>query len=267
MWRDEAKYKNLGATSSAEQGILTSFGMAVGKALIAVAPRPNAALPKSPEVLRLAILRTRQYVGLAELLSFCWAAGIVVAQLEVFPLSAKRMHAMTVRVGDRYAILLGTRLSYPAQASFIVAHELGHIAEGHLGSSAALLDVESPLELSHRDDEEDAADKYALSLLTGFADPRVMADTSEYIAAQVADAAVREAPRARIEPGTLALCLAFSTGNWKQSVGALKMIYGDQPSGAVGAYVNRIAKSQLDLSNVTDRTRYIEKILKLDAVK
>jgi hypothetical protein len=56
VWRDEAKYKNLGATTRAEQGILTSFGIAVGKALIAVAPPPGAPLPHNPEDLREAIL-------------------------------------------------------------------------------------------------------------------------------------------------------------------------------------------------------------------
>lgn len=264
VWRDEAKFKNLGVTTSAEQGILTSFGVAVGKALISVAAPPATSLPTDPGKLRVAILKSGRYVGLSELLLSCWAAGVAVVQLKVFPLSAKRMHAMTVRVGDRYAILLGTRSAYPAQASFIVAHELGHIVAGHLGDSPALLDVEDPLDIVDRDAEEVEADEYALSLLTGFTDLRVLADVSNYTATQVARASMKEAPSAQIDPGTLALCLAYSTGNWKQSIGALKIIYGGQAGSDVGSYVNRVARTQLHLSAIDDRSRYLTRILELD---
>lgn len=264
VWRDEAKYKNLGATTPAEQGILTSFGVAVGKALLSVATPPAASLPTNPTELRAAILKSGRLVGLSELLLSCWSAGIAVAQLRVFPLSAKRMHAMTVKVGDRYAILLGTRSAYPPQASFIVAHELGHIMAGHLRDNPALLDVEDPLDMADRDAEEVEADEYALSLLTGFADLRVVADVSRYSATQVARAAIKEAASAQIDPGTLALCLAHSTGNWKQSVGALKIIYSGQPVGDVGLFVNHVARTQLNLSGIDDRSRYLTRILDLD---
>jgi hypothetical protein len=263
VWRDEAKYKNLGATTTAEQGILTSFGVAVGKALIAVAPHPGAPLPPNPEGLRDAILQTGRNVGLAELLVSCWAMGVAVVQLEVFPLSAKRMHAMTVKVRDQYAILLGARSAYPAQASFIVAHELGHIIAGHLNGTAALLDIEDPFEIAQRDEEESEADAYALSLLTGYRNLDVLADADNYSATQVARAALKAAASENIDPGTLALCLAFSTGNWKESVGALKIIHSGQHVSDVSAFVNHVAQTQLNLSTFDDRARYLTRILNL----
>ncbi len=264
VWRNEAKYKNLGTTTPAEQGILTSFGVAVGKALIATAPRPSAALPGSPEELRHAILQSATYVGLSEILVSCWAMGIAVAQLAIFPLKAKRMHAMTVHVGDQYAILLGAKSAYPAQASFIIVHELGHIIGGHLGEAAALLDVENPLEIPDRDTEEAEADQYALALLTGYRDLSVLADASQYNASQVASAALKAAPQENIDPGTLALCLAYSTGRWKQSIGALKIIYSDLPAGDVGTFINQVAQTQLDLAGVDDRAQYLRRILKIE---
>lgn len=264
VWRDEAKFKNLGTTTPAEQGILTSFGVAVGRALISVAKPPAASLSASAEELRAAILKSGRYVGLSELLLSCWASGVAVVQLKIFPLSAKRMHAMTVKIGDRYAILLGTQSPYPAQASFIVAHELGHIVAGHLGGAPALLDVEDPLEIADRDDEEAEADEYALSLLTGFTDLRVLADVNSYNASQVARAATKAAASAQIDPGTLALCLAYSTGNWRQSVGALKIIYGGRSIDDVGSFVNRVAQTQLDLSTIDDRSQYLTRILNLE---
>jgi hypothetical protein len=187
--------------------------------------------------------------------------GVAVVQLEVFPLSAKRMHAMTVKVRDQYAILLGARSAYPAQASFIVAHELGHIIAGHLDDNAALLDIENPLEITQRDEEESEADAYALTLLTGYRDLHVLANVDKYNATQVASAAVKAAASENIDPGTLALCLAFSTGNWKESVGALKIIYGSRAIGDVGAFVNQVALTQLNLSTFDDRARYLTRIL------
>lgn len=264
VWRDEAKYKNLGTTTEAEQGILTSFGVAVGKALISIAPPPAAQLPAYPEDLREAILKSGRFVDLPELLASCWSMGIAVVQLTVFPLSAKRMHAMTVRVGDQYAILLGARAAYPAQTAFIVAHELGHILAGHLSESSALLDVEDPLQITQRDEEESEADAYALSLLTGYRNLSVFADAEHYNATQVARAAIKAAASEGIDPGTLALCLAFSTGHWKASVGALKIIYGGPSSVDVGMFVNQVAQTQLRLSTLDDRARYLSRILGLD---
>ena len=190
--------------------------------------------------------------------------GIPVVQLEVFPLNAKRMHAMTVKVEDRYAILLGTKSAYPAQAAFTVGHELGHITAGHLDNNAALLDVEDPLEVAERDAEEGSADAYALSLLTGYRDLSVFADATKYNSTQVARAVIKAASDESIDPGTLALCLAFSTGNWKESIGALKIIYGRHPFGSVGAFVNQVAQTQLSLSAVDDRSQYLRRILKLN---
>jgi hypothetical protein len=267
VWRNEAKYKNLGTTTPAEQAILTSFGVAVGKALIASARPASAALPSSPEELRNAILQSARFVELPDILVSCWAMGIAVVQLAIFPLSAKRMHAMTVRVGDRFAILLGTRSSYPAQAAFIIAHELGHIIGGHLGGTSALLDVENPLTIADRDSEESQADKYALALLTGYRDFSVLPGLEKYNASQVAAAALRTAPEERVDPGILALCLGYSTGRWRQSVGALKIIYHGVEPGDVGAFINKMAEVQLELADNTDRSQYLRRILALKAVE
>src|SRR5690606_19629689 len=95
-------------------------------------------------------------IGLPHLLTFCWAIGIPIIQLRVFPLAAKRMCAMAVRVQDRFAILLAKESRFLPQVAYYVAHELGHIALGHLSSNPVMVDMEDPLKEQYRGDSEEA---------------------------------------------------------------------------------------------------------------
>src|SRR3546814_3287801 len=97
-----------------------------------------------------------------------WGLGIPVVHLRVYPLAAKRRSAMSVRVGNRFAILMARDATYPAPLAFHLAHELGHIFLHHLVDGHAIVDLESIEELADGNDpEEHAADAFALELLTG----------------------------------------------------------------------------------------------------
>lgn len=259
VWRDRVKYKNLGTASTEEVGILTSFGVAVGQSALAAAP-PRIALPTSAAELRLAILASSAVVGLGELLAFCWAVGIPVMQLRLFPLQHKRMHAMTVQVGDRFVILLGRETRFSAQAAYVVAHEIAHIVLLHTAGLAALIDVEDPLQVADGDEEEATADRFALEVLTGDPDPQVESNISSFSATQLADAAMTAAKDARVDAGILALCLAHRTGRWRQGFGALKII----PPGErdVGSEVNALARVELAWSSLPlDAQDYLSKVM------
>jgi len=169
------------------------------------------------------------------------------------------MHAMTVRVRGRYAILLGRELRYVAPAIYMVAHEVGHVLLGHLDDDDALLEMEDPLRTGDDDNEETEADHFALALLTGTETPEVLADTDGFSAAQLARAAVGEADRVGIDPGVLALCLGHSTGRWNKAYGALKLI----PPGAVdvGDLVNGLAGREIDWAALSfDDQEYLARV-------
>lgn len=244
LWRDETKFKNLRSISVDEEAALASFGTAVGRS--ALAATPNDALPGqfTASNLRAAILGQSDRVSLLDLLSFCWSVGIPVLQLRVFPLKQKRMHAMTVQVAGRYAVLLGFDTKYTAQAAYNIAHEIGHIALGHLAGSGALLEMSDPMRMDDPDDEESAADRFALELLTGREDPEILSNSDFYTSSQLAVAAQRASEREQVDAGVIALCLGYATGNWSRSFGALKMIPpGEQE---VGQGINDLAASQFD---------------------
>lgn len=243
FWQGAAKFKGLRAETAEEQRAIGSYGVSLGRVLVGAVDEgpPVAALEALS--LRQLILKSQPYIRLVDLLGLCWAIGIPVIHLRVFPLSAKRMCAMAVRVGDRFAVLLGKDAQYPASIAYYLAHELGHIVLGHLLQDAAVVDLADPLEEQQEDPDEVAADRFAMTLLTGQPDFKVATEAKEYSASALAHTVLRTAERLRIEPGTLALCFGHSSGNWPTVFAAMRKIYdGPKP---VWQEVNKLAAKQL----------------------
>lgn len=261
----EARFKNLSGASDVERTGLTSFGRAVASILLQATPSASQGIGGTPaQTLRDAILAGgRQFVDLQSLLTACWGVGIPVIYLRVFPWSTKRMAAMTVKVGDRSAILLGRDAEYPAPVAFYLAHEMGHIGLDHLSPGEAIVNVDPPENvLEPADEEEDAADRFALELLTGRPDLEVTEaeDSAAASPGGLANVVRQEGPGLHIEPGTLALCFGYSTQNWQAAFGALKAIYAS-PAPAWEA-VNAVASSQLQLDSIPqDASRFLTTVL------
>jgi hypothetical protein len=245
IWRDEARFKRLTGESELERAGITSFGMTIGRLLLA-ATKPSAASPPGNAAgLRQLILRHQEYVRLADLLSISWAISIPVIHLRVFPWQRKRMAAMTLRQRDRHAILLAKDSMYPAHIAFYLGHELGHAILGHLQPGHLVVDLEEDqLTPAEDDPEEAAADRFALELLTGEPTPRVLPSTDSRISARgLAEAALVASRELRIEAGTLSLCFGYSTGNWPVANAAMRHIYSEPKP--VWSEINKVAVRQL----------------------
>jgi len=167
IWRDEARFKNFTGEDLQERAMIASFGTALADILISAAPRSSDFTLPSAEELRAMLLKAHSFVRLADLLAAAWSTSIPVIHLRIFPSSAKRMAAMAVRSGSRSAILLARDSVYPAQIAFHLAHEIAHIALGHLQTVSAIVDMESDVIEPFGTDEESEADRFALLLLTG----------------------------------------------------------------------------------------------------
>lgn len=256
IWDESAKFKGFRGDGARERPALTSFGRAVAQMLIEGVPVPAHDFRGTPApALRESILTTRPMVGLIELSMVAWGLGIPVIHLRVYPLIAKRMSAMSVRIGDRYAILLAHDARYPAAISFHLAHELGHIALGHIGDGESIVDIsllddrqasESP------DVEETEADAYALELLTGIPNPQITISGNGKNARELAQQSIRIGLERRIEPGTLALCYGHATGNWSTSTKALEYIY--EGPFDVWRAINKIADEQFHWNSLSDES-------------
>jgi len=261
-WNDEARFKHLSTEGATERALLTSYGLSIGQLLIRATPKRE--LPALEEVLRLraAILQNFQFVDLGSIISVCWAVGIPVVHLRVFPLEAKSMHAMVVSLEGRYAILLGRDSIYPAPIAFTLAHELGHIALKHLAGVPAIVDLEDSATAQTVDQEEQEADEYALALLTGSANPNITTNIDRFTSRALANAVLEAAPRYRVEPGTLALCLAHRRDVWPTAMAALRQIYTEEKP--AWREVNAIAAGELDWMEIEgEGADYLRNVLEL----
>ncbi len=251
VWRDEGKFKRLSSESDVELAAISSFGASISRALVAATKAGPSIEGVDVQRLRESILANQPFVRLVDLLALCWGVGIPVIHLRVFPLPAKRMCAMAVRAGNRYAILLGKDSHYPAPIAYFLAHEIGHIAVGHLEKEIAVVDLQDPLEAEDDPDpEERAADRYALELLTGTPEPVVTTQTRRFTAKQLAQNLLDTADEVHIEPGTLALCFGHGTGDWAKAYAAMNAIY--TTSQPVWSEVNQIALKELDWTAIPD---------------
>lgn len=261
LWNDVARFKHLADETELEKSAITAFGAAVSRVLLgATMPSQSTANVTASEMRRL-ILQSHPFVRLLDLLSLCWSLGIPIIHLRIFPLSTKRMSAMAVRVGSRSAVLVGKDSLYPPHIAFYVAHELAHIALGHLEDTAVVVDLErNALALSGTDKEEEAADKYALDLLTGETEPIVLSLTGAASSQALARVALNSSTDLGIEPGVLALCFGYSTQNWSIANGAMQYIY--QSEKPAWKEINGVAREQISFDLIArDSRTYLEKVL------
>lgn len=263
VWKDKARFKHLTSQDAVQQSILSSFGVAVGRLLLRAIP-PGASLHGvAAHRLRETILQEEAYVDLRQLITICWAVGIPVVQLQVFPLATKSMHAMVIEAGGRHAILLARESIYPAPAAFTLAHEIGHIALGHIEGAAALVDTEDPATAPEHDTQELEANAFALELLTGSPEPEIQTELQNFNAPTLANAVLNAGPQYRIEPGTLALCVAYRRKLWPVAMSALRFIYTDPKP--VSREINRIAASQIDWTSLTqDGEEFLRNLMTLN---
>ena len=264
LWRDEARFKHLSGENDQELAGITSFGRAVASVLINGLPLSESTLVgRTASELRSAVLESgAPFVALEHLLLLSWGLGIPVAHLRVFPWPQKRMAAMVVMVRDRAAVLLGKDSDYPARIAFYLAHELGHIALGHVSPDRQIVDLDTDDQTAAGDDqEEQAADAYALELLTGESEPSVFATGPGRLHSRaLADASQRAATELRIEPGTLVLSFGHSTGDWRTTTAALGLIYPE--AAPVWMYVNAIARRELSSADLaTDSRAFLDAVL------
>lgn len=261
VWKDTARFKHLKGETVIEQAGITSFGVALGSLLLSGVSAWRSVAGMMARDIRAALIGGRPFIELADLLALGWSLGIPVVHLRVFPWQQKRMAAMAVQLGERGAILLGRDAEYPAQIAFYIAHELAHLALGHIEAGQSIVDLEtSSLTEAEADPEENAADRYALELLTGQDSPMVVSGTGRASARSLATAALHASGELQVEPGTLALCFGYSTNQWPVANAALRFIYSAPKP--VWREVNSVAREQLELDQIPDDAQtYLEAVL------
>ncbi|PZT91745.1 MAG: hypothetical protein DI637_01760 [Citromicrobium sp.] len=263
VWHDRARFKHLKASETSELGALDSFGTSMAGSLIQAARDGPGLVGLSAANLRSILLTESSAVDLPSLITACWALGVPVAHLKIWPLDRKAMHAMVASRDDRHAILLVRETSFLSPMAFTLAHEIGHIALGHVRSDELLVDAEDPGAAVEDDEEERAADRYALEVLLGEPDPDIRLNLDTFNHAMLAEAVKRQGPEMGIDPGALALAVGYRQNAWPVAMAALKLIQTEPAP--VSDLVNAVARSQLSFESLgSDNASFVKRILGFD---
>lgn len=227
--------KNTDITSIAPARAMTA---AIAKIVASVTiPAWTGTFPRSAIELRASILETkdRPWVGLEGLLHACWSSGVPVIYLPELPVAGPKMDGLVTFGDGRPAIIITKKCSAPAWMLFILAHEMGHLALGHLEMTEGrtLVDESVSEDDGSPDDQEREANAYALSLLTGgngrnFRLPKMGTRA-------LAHSAKEAGTRNHIDPGHLILNAARNTPmpngkQWPLANEALKSIDQNVPA-------------------------------------
>jgi transcriptional regulator with XRE-family HTH domain/Zn-dependent peptidase ImmA (M78 family) len=153
-----ATLKRRSATGDESQALVALGEALARRSALAYAGTPGA-VPDKPKALRQAVAGGATEITLEALLAWCWRAGIVVVPMD----AAGGFSAGAWIFGDQPVVVLKEAPDYKAYWLFALAHELGHLAHGHV-TRGGLVDLGSSWE-GQRDGQEDEANAYALNLL------------------------------------------------------------------------------------------------------
>ena len=154
------KFKKTVSTQDSDLSIARTIATRVAQLSSLATRTPSIPLLQSASQIRTLILKAgAPWVGLSHLVDYCWAAGVPVLHLSVFPAGSRKMDGLAWVENKRRAIVISKNIRYSAWLSFILAHEVGHIAEGHVIPGGALVDEE--VDRTADDEEERAANEFA----------------------------------------------------------------------------------------------------------
>lgn len=222
------RYKHAANKSVEELQAATAVVDGMAKIAATVAKNQYRGLPTAGEVRQEILAQDKPWVDFQSLLEFSWSRGIPVLYMPEIP-ARKKMDAVAIKVSERPVIALTKKHKHASAMLFSLAHELGHIACGHLEDNSLLID-----EKINEDDvdnpQEHEANVYAIELLNGR--PDAAFHSNGWIRADVlASEALRIARQNQVDPGHVALNYAKTmsrthSGNYFAVCGsALNILY------------------------------------------
>lgn len=262
------KFKKTTKTKDEELALAGNLATRMVELIDAAVPKPKAPFPKSASEIRKVILSGgARWVGLANLVDYCWSVGLPVMPVTTFPPKAKKMEGLAVGRSGRYAAVLSKNVKHSAWLLFILAHELGHIIRRHISGNSVLVD--EVVDRKSADEEEKAANAFALEVLTGNPELQVFpVPVGHRASAQGLARAARQAgTHERIDPGHIILNCAYQTGGnfFAVANAALKLL---EPSGDAVALIHSRMTVHLDKSKLPEDTyEFILRVSKARAMQ
>lgn len=247
-------YKHRAGLEPGDLSAASLIASSLAQTVLAAMPSMYRKLPSSPAALRREAAGDGM-LGFDSLLSVCWDHGIPVIPLPHLPVGVRKMDGAALQIGDRPVVVIAKKKSSRAWLSFILAHEIGHIAKGHLRPGSTIVDVSLQESATYATDaagdaQEAQADEFALELMGGAEVEAVVRTWSAYASpVEIAVAARAASQRLHIEAGHFILRQAFLTKRWAEAVTALRFLSEDfdPESALLGEF-----KKRLDLDSIAE---------------
>jgi Zn-dependent peptidase ImmA (M78 family) len=216
--------------------------------------------------IRDAIIKLYGRIDLNNMLEYLWSSGIPVLHVPLFPKEVNKMDGMAVNLNGRPLIILSKKRRHDAWLLFILAHELGHIVNGHLSDTDQIIydvNIQPTEDAEERiDAEEKEADDFAVELLNGTKTPFYFSSNiilnSTY---DLVNHIRRLSKQLNIEPGIIALNYAYKNKNYAFAESALNNL---APKADAVKLIKMKMKSNLDLENLSEEDyEYFTKLTSL----
>ena len=167
------KFKYHGQTEKAKPTTAQAIASQVAEVVARATQLSFSPLPSDPLAIRQPIIEQYPQVTLYGILDYCWQHGIAVVYFNRYPKGTRKLAGMIQWVEEQYpVIVLSSGHSHPARLAFDLAHELGHLALGHV-KEGILLD--ETLNQKSDDQEEQESNRFAAKLLVGNLDGAINA--------------------------------------------------------------------------------------------
>ena len=119
-------------------------------------------IPSDPDQVRSEIVAKHPQVTLYSLLDYCWQHGIAVIYFKDYPKKTRKITGMIQWQCDYPVIVLSSNHTSPAWLAFHLAHELGHLALGHIKEGIL---IDDDIKKDSNDREEIDSNRFAVKLL------------------------------------------------------------------------------------------------------
>lgn len=219
---DGRKFKQRANTHTHELDIACALARSLARLVLkAFKPEFTPGFFPDAAMLRQQLLTERPWIAFQDLLSHCLKSGIPVIFLDHLPKDAKKMAGVSFEHDGRPVIVLTQRKPH-GYLLFDLAHELGHITLGHTKGGAWVIDAK--IDAESEDQNEKSANRFALELITGNPDCRIVPAGRHLYPSELANAANRYGEAHRIDPLHIVLNYGHTSRQWGIANSAVKLI-------------------------------------------
>jgi len=230
----DTRYKRSIPSRARDLTAATSVAVTIAEMAAISCQMPYRPFLEDPLTLREEIFAQHQgkWIGLRNLLLSCWDHGVPVVHLCQLGEGMPKMDGMVVFTHGRPVILLSKNTESWAWQLFILSHEVGHCALGHVSPGEILVDEQlgdQSYALTDSDLDEQAADSFAIAMLNGRHGATYTASDTTLNAADLANAAVFHGGINKVDPGHIILNFGHHNKAWPLAMKALTFLDAKQP--------------------------------------